>query len=313
MKAVDTASDPVSRFAMRLMETPALRSLPALQKEEQALNVLRANGPQLLPVFTSLGMQVTRGWQEPAALVARALRSAADRMTEAEVSELVSSRLRLSFFPALSGGRPVPAGAAGELQGLITRAARHPVARSALSGSLAAAHSDIIDKYIPQLFERKKYIYVEVSRVQKLSLPPDALADLLRFIVVVRPAAYLFVMAGQVIDRESGYTPLQEQYLSKILPGLASGVPSIPQPILSLGLRCTLAWQEGSTNVEATSRLGAIMALRGRALAPAVTVDRGADSPDKSWFNVQRRNARFRGLDGKMLDELYTIASENGW
>jgi len=313
MKAVDTAADPVTRFAMRLMDTPAVRALPALQKEEQALNVLRANGPQLVPVFTSLGMEVSRGWKEPAALVAKALRAAADRMTEGEISELVSARLRMSFLPALSGGRPAPAGASAELQGLLTRAAGHPVARSALSGSLAVARSDIIDKYIPQAFERKKYIYVEVSRVQRLSLPVDQLADLMRLVVLVRPAAYLFVTAGQTPDRESGYAPLQEQYLSKILPGLGTSLPSIPRPVLALGLRCTLAWQEGSTAVEATSRLGAILALRGRALGPAVTVDRGADTPDKSWFNVQRRNARWRGLDSRMLDELYTIASENGW
>jgi hypothetical protein len=313
MKAVDTAVDPVSRFAMRLMEAPALRSLPALQKEEQALNVLRANGPQLVPVFTSLGMAVSRGWQEPAALVAKAIRSAADRMTEAEISELISSRLALSFFPALAGGRPAPARAREELQGLVGRTARHPVARSALSGSLAAAHSDIIDKYIPRALERKKYVYVEISRVQRLPLPPDQLADLLRFMLLVRPAAYLFVTPGQAPDREAGYAPLQEQYLSKILPGLGSSVPSVPHAILALGLRCTLAWQEDSTNVEATARLGAVMALRGRALAPSVTVDRGADTPDKSWFNVQRKNARWRGLDAKMLDELYTIASENGW
>jgi hypothetical protein len=313
MKAVDTVTDPVSRFAMRLMDAPALRPLPALQKEEQAMNVLRANGPQLIPVFTSLGMEVSRGWKEPAALVTRAIRAAADQMMEREISEILSSRLQLSFFPALSGGRPAPARVQDELKGLVARAARHPVARSALSGSIAAVHSDMIDKYIPQAFERKKYVYVEISRVQRLSLAPAQLSDLVRFIVLVRPAAYLFVTPGQGVDREAGYAPLQEQYLSKILPGISSSAPSVPQAILALGLRCTLAWQEGATNVEATSRLGAIMALRGRALAPAVVVDRGADSPDKSWFNVQRRNARWHGLDGKMLDELYTIASENGW
>jgi hypothetical protein len=79
-----------------------------------------------------------------------------------------------------------------------------------------------------------------------------------------------------------------------------------------MGLRSTLGFP-GSPSVEAVSRLGAIMAMRGRALSPAVVVDRGADTPDKSWFNVQRRNARWHGLDGQMLDELYTIAAENGW
>ena len=44
-----------------------------------------------------------------------------------------------------------------------------------------------------------------------------------------------------------------------------------------------------------------------------VKVDRGADTPDKSWFNIARKNSRFFGFDDKMLEELYKIAAENGW
>jgi hypothetical protein len=312
MRAVESSSDPVSRFASRLLDTPALRPLAALQKEEQAMNVLRMNGPQLLPVFTSLGLEVSRGWREPAALIVRAIRAEAERMLAAEVSDLLSARLTFSFFPRVAGGRQAPARAKEELRALIARAAAHPVARSALSGTLAAALSDIIEKYIPQAWERKKYVYVEISRVQRLTLSPAELSDLTRFVVLVRPAAYLFVTPGETMDKDAGYSPLQEQYLQKILPGISSQAPSLPLALINMGLRSTLSFP-GAGSVEAVSRMGAIMAMRGRALSPSVVVDRGADTPDKSWFNVQRKNARWRGLDGRMLDELYTIAAENGW
>jgi hypothetical protein len=312
MRAVESSPDPVSRFASRLLETPALRLLLALQKEEQAMNVLRINGPQLIPVFTSLGMDVTRGWREPAALISRAIRAEADRMMAAEITRLLSERLAFSFFPGVAGGRQAPARAREELRALIVRAAAHPVARSALAGSLAAALSDIMEKYIPQAWERKKYVYVEITRVQHLALSPADLSDLTRCVVLVRPAAYLYVTPGETGDKDVGYSPLQEQYLSKILPGIAAQAPSLPRALISMGLRSTLAFP-GSESVEAISRLGAIMAMRGRALSPAAVVDRGADTADKSWFNVQRRNARWHGLDGRMLDEMYTIAAENGW
>jgi hypothetical protein len=42
-------------------------------------------------------------------------------------------------------------------------------------------------------------------------------------------------------------------------------------------------------------------------------VDRGADTPDKSWFSIARRNFKFYGYDVKMIDEFYKIAAENGW
>ena len=88
-----------------------------------------------------------------------------------EVAELLSARLSLSFFPALAGGTTgTPARRAKSCVRSSTRAAAHPVARSALSGSLVIVRSAIIEKYIPQAWERKKYIYVEVSRVQRLAL-----------------------------------------------------------------------------------------------------------------------------------------------
>jgi hypothetical protein len=313
MRAVDTASEPVSRFVTRLLDSPALRPLSALQKEEQALNVLRTSASQLTPVFTSLGLDVSRGWREPAAQVSRAIRTFADRMLQSEIDEALDSRLELSFWPGIAGGRAANARVKDELRSLIGRVARHPIARSALSGSLAVCRADIIAKYISQAFERKKYLYVELTRVQRLPIPPQQIADLLVFVVLVRPATYLAMAPGAVVERDAGYLPVQEQYLAKILPGLAAQLPSIPSAVLSLGLRSTLAHEPGGRPLEATSRLGAILSWRGRALVPAQTVDRGADSPDKSWFSVQRKNARWHGLDGDMLDELYTIAAENRW
>jgi hypothetical protein len=291
---------------------PALRLLPALQKEEQALQFLGANGPQLQPVFASLGMDLAQGWREAVASVAHAVRAESDRLLEHELSAISTSRLTLSFFPALTGGRQAPAAARGELLALFQRTARHPVSRSALAGSLSAARSDLTDKYIPQASERKKYIYVEVTRVQKLSLPAADLADLIRFDLMMRPAAYLFITAGTAPEKDAGYSALQEQYIQKVLPGVAALLPSFPPALLLAGLRSTLPFP-ATAGIEAAARLTAILALRGRALAPGVVVDRGADTPDKSWFNVNRRNARWHGLDPGMLDELYTIASENRW
>jgi hypothetical protein len=295
-----------------MLDTPALRQLPALQKEEQALQFLRANGSQLTPILASLGFDVSRGWQEAAAHVARAIKAETDKGLADDLDALVSSRVGFSFFSALAGGRPAPANARGELRALLQRAAVHPIARGALAGSLSAARADLIDKYIPQAWERKKYVYVEITRVQRLTLAPAAVVDLMRLMLVLRPAAYLYITPGESLEKDAGFAPLQESYVQKILPNIAALVPSLPPSLISMGLRGTLAFPV-TPNVEAVARLSAIMALRGRSLAPGLIVDRGADSPDKSWFNVNRRNARWHGLDAQMLDELYTIAAENGW
>ena len=108
------------------------------------------------------------------------------------------------------------------------------------------------------------------------------------------------------------FTPSRGRTSRRCSPALPRLLPSFPRLSSPWGSAARLAFP-ATASVEAVSRLAAILALRGRALAPALVVDRGADSPDKSWFNVNRRNARWHGLDPLMLDELYTIAAENGW
>jgi hypothetical protein len=263
-------------------------------------------------VFASLGLDLSAGWQRAAATVAQSVRTEVDRLLGVEIASLMSSRLTLSFFPALAGGRQAPAGARQELLALFQRIAGHPASRGALAGSVAATRSDLTDKYISRAWDRKKYLYVEVTRVQRLTLPPAELADLLRFALMVRPAAYLFMTIGASWDKDAGLTPLQEKHLQKITPALAALLPSFPSSVLTVGLRSTLPYP-GAGNVEAVARLAAILALRGRTLAPGMVVDRGAVGPDMSWFNVNRKNARWHSFDPRMLDELYTIAAENNW
>ena len=193
---------------------------------------------------------------------------------------------------------------------LFRKVAAHPVSRAALAGSLAAARSDLIDKYIPLAWENKKYLYVEVSRVQRLSLPTPEITSLLRLLVMLRPAAYLFTAPSDTPEKDTGYTPLQEQYVQKILPGVAALLTTFPAPLVQQGLRAALPFP-ATPSLEAASRLAAVFCARGRSLVPSLVVDRGAATPDKSWFNIARRNARWHGLDQRMLDELYTLAAEN--
>ena len=65
--------------------------------------------------------------------------------------------------------------------------------------------------------------------------------------------------------------------------------------------------------METTSRIASIFSMRCKNYKPYNKVDRGAESPDKSWFNIARRNFKFYGFDIKMLDEFYKIAAENNW
>jgi len=310
MMKMDAPGDAITRLVSRMFEAPALRRLTALQKEEQALQFFKQNGAQLQPVLASVG--IGGAGRDTVAQLVREARSLADAMLEREISRAADECLQYIFVPALGTSRVPPAASREEIKQLCRRSATHPVARMALAGSLSAVLSDITDKYIPHIWERRKYTFMEVARVQRLTLKAEECADLLRLTLLVRPAAYLHVVADARQGPEAGYAPVQEATLDRALPGLRSQMAGTPPDAVRMGVRAALSFP-GTPGLEAVSRLTAIFALRGRSLAPAMVVDRGADSPDKSWFNVARRNATWRGLDPRMLDELYSIAAENGW
>lgn len=312
MKKVDSSSETTARFVARMFEMPALRSLPALQREEQALQFLRANGQQLQPLLASMGLGSASDWRAAADALSREMKAYADKLLEAELARAVDRRISLAFYPVLAGGRQTPPSVREDLAALCRKMSAHPVARRALSGSLAAVLSDLTDKYIPPAWESRKYIYGEVTRVQRLGLDAEQCSDLLRVLMLLRPAAYLQTTPGPDLSRDTGFTPVPEQALQRILPGVSTQAASVPAAVVRLALRSVLPFPQ-TEDLEAASRLAAIFTHRGRSLAPSLVVDRGADTPDKSWFNVARRNARWHGLDPRMLDELYTIAAEHRW
>ena len=306
MMKMDARSDSIPRFISRMFDAPGLRSLSALQKEEQALQFLRQNRAQLQPLLASLGIASAGGWQQTVSGFVQEIRSLADDLLEREIHQAVEERLELS------NNQQRATKVRAEIAAICRRNANHPVCRRALAGSISVVLSDLPDKYVSQFWERRKYSYVELTRVQRLNLKPEECADLLRLCLLIRPAAYLHIMADQQLGPEAGFAPVQEQALHRALPGISSQLPSTPQGIVRMAVRSALPFP-ASQGLEAMSRLVAIFALRGRFLTPAMVVDRGADSPDKSWFNVTRRNAAWRGLDPRMLDELYSIAADNGW
>ena len=312
MRKMAARSQALPSFVSRMFEMPGLRALSALQKEEQALRFLRTNEQQLQPLLASMGLASPAGWRETVEALTQEMRAYADRLLEAEFARAIEGRLTFAFSPALAGGRQPPEKAREELTAMIHRVANHPVGRRALTGSLSAVLSDLTDKYIPLIWERRKYSYVEVTRVQRLGLKAEECADLLRLLLLVRPAAYLHVAPGAEAGKDSGLTTVQEPALLRALPALTAQLSSLPAQAVRFALRSALPFP-AAQGLEAVSRLAAVFAHRGRGLAPSLVVDRGADSPDKSWFNVARRNARWHGLDPRMLDELYTVAAENGW
>ena len=102
------------------------------------------------------------------------------------------------------------------------------------------------------------------------------------------------------------------QFIEKMLAVLRQRIPALPDQVLRSALYSNGSFLE-YRSMEATARLSSIFSSMCRNHRPNMKIDRGADTADKSWISIARRNYKFYGLDVKMLDEFYKTAAENGW
>jgi len=304
--------DKAAAFVSRLLCNPAMNDYTSLQKEEQVLQFLSVNSGQLLPTLSSPAFFAGESWNQILVHLVQALKDIVGRELEADLDRIVAEDISLSFLPFL--GRQVAPETAvkAEVLSFLLALLRQSETRRSFTGPYTALRYRAVDKYIDKIFERKAYIHFELSKVQRLRMSKDEIKDLLSMTLLLRAAVY--VAGADAVsnssDRLSGV--IQGAFADRAERILKAKLSNLPEQVLESAVHANMSFSE-NRYIEATSRMAAIFSARYRNYKANVKVDRGADPPDKSWFSVARKNARFFGFDEKMLEELYKIAAENGW
>jgi len=114
------------------------------------------------------------------------------------------------------------------------------------------------------------------------------------------------------MNKDSSSGIITKSFAEKVEDLLLKEIPSLPEELVKSAVRSNLSF-EGHKYLQATSRLTSIINSLSRSLKADMMVDRGASSPEKSWFSIARKNYKYFGWDIKMLDELYRFSAENNW
>jgi hypothetical protein len=308
---MDVHPGPAEGFVRRLLANPALESLPPLHKEEQILQFLEANAQALYPTLSAPEFLPGRRWAEILTVLTRALTEATDAALKPWLERWTERELDLDPLAAV-GAQSVPEQAVRrELREISHKLLDKPESRRALAGPLAAVQIALPDRYLEASFRQHQYIHFELTKVQRLRLEPSGMRTLLALTLLLRPLIHLFTSGPNVSGREVTSGLVSAQFASNVLGTLRSQFRALPLNLLRSAVTSNCSFLD-DRRIEATARLAAIFASRGRSYSP-VQVDRGANGPDSSWFSVARRNYKYYGFDIKMLDELYRIAADNGW
>lgn len=189
---------------------------------------------------------------------------------------------------------------------------KKPDARRSFTGSYAALQFRVLDKYVDKIWARKSYVHFELTKVQRLRMSKEDVQSMIEATLLLKPIVCLVSTGNSPGQVEQGAGIVQTQFAEKVVAAGRKHLSLLPEQVIKSGISASISFIENRF-IEATARLAAIFSARCRNYQPNVRVDRGADSPDKSWLSIARRNYKFYGFDIKMLDELYSIAAENGW
>jgi hypothetical protein len=309
---VNNELEKASVFVSRLLGNPTMNDFTALQKEEQILQFLSVNSRQLQPTLFSPAFFPGKNWNQILGLLVEALFLLIDGELSRDLKRIVEQDLVLTFVSFLRQQNAPEKSIRDQIFAFLTKLLKQPEARRLFTGPYTALVHRGADKYLDEIFERKSYIHFEITKVQRLRMSKEEIKGLLSASLLLKVS-----ITGVMSDGSQGYSDrvagvVQGGFCDKALPLIKARLNLLPDPVVESAIRSNMSFAE-NRYMEATARLASIFAARYRGFKANMFVDRGADTPDKSWFSIARKNHKFYGFDDKMLDELYKIAAENGW
>jgi hypothetical protein len=297
-------------FIRHVLNNPMLLDCSPLQKEEQILVFLDQNMEQLYPTFCSDPYFPGASRQQIRALLTQELMKITGSALNSVLQRLIYEQIELTYLGLFGQQRVDHEGIRRELQRLTGKIVRKSEARMALNGPLTALMHRIPDRYVDRIFESRNYIRFELEKVQKLRIGKRNLKQLLATALLIRPSIFLYTAKGSAAHPGRGTVSIRfaEQVSERVMREL----PSLHPEVVRSGVESNVGFAQ-HPELRASSRLVALFSRMARDYRPRVKVDRGAAAPERSWFNIARRNYRYFGFDPKMIDELYKIATERGW
>lgn len=302
-------------FLGKLWMNPALQKTSIDKKENQVLIFLRENQAQLQKIFAQQDYFPNLSWNEAVTLL---LTELVDKLLESIAPKIdfiyqnILSPTILKSFDSQTDINP------DKFKQFLINEMRTKSMRDQILSAIQIISLNYYQNYVPLAFERHKYIYNELIRHDRLKIDINILPSYLSLSSLFRPLFYYEVPAQEnsketaTLAKSLADRKLFDTLLQRLRVQIYNDLGNVPDMIYLPGIQSNLMLSD-FPEISGSARLIAVMAARSADYIPLDKRDRGAESPDKSWFHINRRNAKIYGLDGDMMDELYQIADEKGW
>ncbi|MBU1078292.1 MAG: hypothetical protein KKH98_13425 [Spirochaetes bacterium] len=316
---MDQSKDKMMQFIAHLMSNDNVRNEPILNAEQLIINFISKNLPVLKQTLTSPQFFPDLSIEDTLQLLLSALRDKVLDETKPEMYKYIEN-INFNALNSIEGSETIAQEFLKEkfiqfLDVILT----HKEVRHHSNCILNILKYGIIEKYIKEIFARREFMYNELVKVQKNSIEEVEYVNYLKTLMLIKNAAYIKVpFSGAAETKSLNITDIQkvpklyDKFFSLIEDNVIKSIPGLNKNIIRMAMKANCR-QENTELEDASARFLYIMSSRFQEYKHFDKIDRGAETPDKSWFNIAKKNAEFQGYDKRMIDELYKISADNSW
>ena len=307
-------ADRMNEFVLKLWVQPVLSHANVIQKENHILAFIKDNRLQLQEAFARPDFFPGLPWDEALRLLLTILTD----LIRGELIPLFDKVFQKIAISTVIGKFNADHSMNIErFQNLAQEIIKTKPARDAFYSSLVVIRENFYGRYMPLIIKRRKVIYNECVRRSRLNASTELFPDYVSLATLFRPFFWHRFSEGNgggehsLSEISEDRNSFEKTFLG-LKEHLAKNAGFVPEEIFRDGVESCLHSGEIS-DIPGVARLISIFVARVEDYNPVQKVDKGAETPDKSWFNIHRRNAKYYGFDFNFMDELYQIASEEGW
>ncbi|MBN1899520.1 MAG: hypothetical protein JW827_12150 [Spirochaetes bacterium] len=319
--ASETQKQKVTGFVTHLLNNPDIKIEPPLVAENLIINFISKNLNQLKQTFKSPQFFPDLSWDEALQLILVDLRERILDSILPELIEYLNNNINYGVINKVSEADSVGASFyKNKFVEFVKTVLTHKDIRYNFNSVYNIFKYNMLEKYIPQIFERREFVFNELTKVQKMNLKPEEYIHYLKIIMLIKNVAYMKINftpkdgppQKASVNEVRKSAKMLGQFMDKLIAEIKVNLPSVSDKIMKMAIKSNVP-EEMTELEDASARFIYIFTARYQDYKPYKKIDRGAESPDKSWFNIARKNAEFNGYNRRMIDELYRIAGDNNW
>lgn len=298
----------VNQFLEHLLSLPAIKKDTPIGAEQQIITFIKTNLPKLEVSFTKPEFFPDIPAKDTIAYILSTLQKRVFEQSLNFFKKVINSEIDFSVLRKIRK-RPVDEEKIKEkMINLIEEMLQDPICRIQLKPVYYILEIKYINKVIELLFERKAFTYNELVRVQKCYIEAGEYISYLKILLLLSGFPNYSKENKKTLTNASTNEE-KLQICSNSAKILVRKIPEID--IMEYKLAVDSNLPENLLEIwEASSRLLFILLHRFNEYDPMMKTEKGAETPDKSWYGVARKIAKDFGYSKGIVDELYLIANE---